>query len=368
MSGIFKSIKKAFKGIGKLVKKLAPVLIIAAGVYFGGAYMMSMAGGASAAQSASVAGSFTKSAGVWQSFMGGLANGNAASSAAAYAEASYGAMQGGASVAAQAVAGTSAVQSLSAVHNVELAVKLGTNAGSVFDTAKVSGATTEGAMSGASESVAKGLGSQADKLSVPPLGTSDQRLADFSGGPGGGMMSGSSLATNTISGPGQFGPPGANYGGAAPNVMGGPGVRSDNFIPSMTPKANATLNAGKATDGILNVDDPHFASKLAMAQYKEGQTAAAFRHTEMMAMYGKQHERNMYGLMMQGAGVALQAYGASQDTYAEKKDKKRMNWKPTGSEPDVVDPTKFQYPELAKEYYADEDNAKYSGGLLTDVS
>jgi hypothetical protein len=367
MSGIFKSIKKAFKGIGKLVKKLAPVLIIAAGVYFGGSYMMSMAGGASAAQSASVAGSFTKSAGVWQSFMGGLANGNAASSAAAYAEASYSAMQGGASVAAQAVAGTSAVQSLSAVHNVELAVKLGTNAGSAFDTAKVSGATTADAMSEASGSVAEGLGSQADKMSVPPLGASDQRLANFSGGPGGGLMSESSLTTNTISGPGQFGPPGANFGGTAPNVMGSPGTRSDVFS-SMTPKANATLNAGKATDGVPNVDDPHFANKLAMAQYKEGQTAAAFRHTEMMAMYGKQHERNMYGLMMQGAGVALQAYGASQDTYAEKKDKKRMNWKPTGSEPDVVDPTKFQYPELAKEYYADEDNAKYSGGLLTDVS
>ena len=88
MSGIFKSVKKAFKKVGKVVKKIAPMLIVAAAVYFGGSYLMSMAGGASAAQSASVATSFTKSAGVWKSFIGGLANGTAASSAAAYAESS----------------------------------------------------------------------------------------------------------------------------------------------------------------------------------------------------------------------------------------------------------------------------------------
>ena len=56
MSGIFKSVKKGLKKLGKVVKKIAPVLIVAAAVYFGGSYLMTMAGGASAAQSASVAG------------------------------------------------------------------------------------------------------------------------------------------------------------------------------------------------------------------------------------------------------------------------------------------------------------------------
>jgi len=71
---LFKSIKKMFKKFKKVVKKIAPYLLIAAAVYFGGSYMMSLAGGATAAQAGSVAGSFTKSAGVWQSFLGGLVN------------------------------------------------------------------------------------------------------------------------------------------------------------------------------------------------------------------------------------------------------------------------------------------------------
>jgi len=77
MSGIFKSIKKMFKKVGKVIKKIAPYLIIAAGVYFGGSYLMSTYGGATAGAAGSAATSFTKSAGVWKSFLGGLTNGSA---------------------------------------------------------------------------------------------------------------------------------------------------------------------------------------------------------------------------------------------------------------------------------------------------
>ena len=69
MSGIFKSIKKVFKKVGKVIKKIAPYLIIAAGVYFGGSYLMSTYGGAGSAAAGSAATSFTKSAGVWKSFL-----------------------------------------------------------------------------------------------------------------------------------------------------------------------------------------------------------------------------------------------------------------------------------------------------------
>ena len=149
MSGIFKSIKKAFKKVGKLVKKIAPVLIIAAAVYFGGAYLMSVGGGATAGAAGSAATSFTKSAGVWKSFLGGLANGNAGSSAAAYAEASYAAVGSNLSLAAQVTAGTNAVQSLGVTHNVASAVDVGLASGKAFDSViAANGTSMEAALAG----------------------------------------------------------------------------------------------------------------------------------------------------------------------------------------------------------------------------
>ena len=89
MSGIFKSIKKMFKSIGKMVKKILPILAIAAGVYFGGAYLMSAAGGANSLAARSVLSSFQKAGGVWKGFFNGLMSGKPLMSAAAFAEGSY---------------------------------------------------------------------------------------------------------------------------------------------------------------------------------------------------------------------------------------------------------------------------------------
>ena len=127
MSGIFKSIKKMFKKVGKVIKKIAPALIIAAGVYFGGSYLMSTYGGATSAAAGSAATSFTKSAGVWKSFLGGLTNGSAAQSAATFAEASYQTSigAGALSLSGQVAAGTSAVNSLNGVLSTQQAVSAG---------------------------------------------------------------------------------------------------------------------------------------------------------------------------------------------------------------------------------------------------
>ena len=127
MSGIFKSIKKVFKKVGKVIKKIAPYLIIAAGVYFGGSYLMSTYGGATSAAAGSAATSFTKSAGVWKSFLGGLTNGTAAQSAAAFAEGSYQASigAGALSLSGQVAAGTAAVNSLNGVLSTQEAVAAG---------------------------------------------------------------------------------------------------------------------------------------------------------------------------------------------------------------------------------------------------
>ena len=129
MSGIFKSIKKVFKKVGKAIKKIAPYLIIAAGVYFGGSYLMSTYGGATSAAAGSAATSFTKSAGVWKSFLGGLTNGSAAQSAAAFAEGSYQASLGLNSLplSGQVAAGTSAVNALNGTLSTKQAVDVGVN-------------------------------------------------------------------------------------------------------------------------------------------------------------------------------------------------------------------------------------------------
>lgn len=127
MSGIFKSVKKAFKKVGKVIKKIAPVLIVAAAVYFGGSYLMASAGGASAQAAASVGTSFTKSAGVWKSFIGGLSSGTASKSAVAFAEGSFKASQAGMALSGQVAAGTAAVNNLSTMGTIGEAVNAGVN-------------------------------------------------------------------------------------------------------------------------------------------------------------------------------------------------------------------------------------------------
>ena len=127
MSGIFKSVKKAFKKVGKVIKKIAPVLIVAAAVYFGGSYLMASAGGASAQAAASVGTSFTKSAGMWKSFIGGLSSGTASKSAVAFAEGSFKASQAGMALSGQVAAGTAAVNNLSTMGTIGEAVNAGVN-------------------------------------------------------------------------------------------------------------------------------------------------------------------------------------------------------------------------------------------------
>jgi len=127
MSGIFKSVKKAFKKVGKVIKKIAPVLVVAAAVYFGGSYLMASAGGASAEVAASVGTSFTKSAGMWKSFLGGLSSGTASKSAVAFAEGSFKASKAGMALSGQVAAGTAAVNNLSTMGTVGEAVSAGVN-------------------------------------------------------------------------------------------------------------------------------------------------------------------------------------------------------------------------------------------------
>ena len=299
MSGIFKSIKKGFKKVGKIVKKIAPVLIIAAAVYFGGAYLMSM-GAASGAAPASVATSFTKSAGVWKSFLGGLANGNAASSAAAYAEASYMASAAEMPLSAQVVAGTNAVQSLGIVHNVETAVSVGFSSAETYQTAILGNASKEVALAQAQEIVTQYSAS---------VGQTTEAAFTVSG----------TTATNAATAPS------ATYGGNASSVPGSQTPATT--VGDVTISASEIPGATTASAGSNSLLQPtNFTEQMAKLTYESNLAEGAARQEQIMAMLDKNHQRNMYGLYMQGAGMLMSAYGASQPSEQEKENKRRMDW------------------------------------------
>jgi hypothetical protein len=322
MSGIFKSVKKTLKKIGKVVKKIAPYLILAAGVYFGGSYLMSMAGGANAAQSASVATSFTKSAGVWKSFMGGLANGTASSSAAAFAEGSYVAMQGGLPLSAQVAAGTSAVQSLGVTNNVAMAVANGQQAGKLYNQSMQSGMSSTEAMQQAL------AGSPVtDATSSNVSGGATQQIDLTTNAPGGGLIA-----------------PSASADGSA-HLMEG---RTD--AVTAADQAGGTVGGSNVPDTTARFGKPGGLAETMAQQSMDLRTQqmalSQTQHAETMKMYELSHQQNMMGMYMRGAGVLLNAYGQYSQTKADEKEKQRkLNWKPSGEEVDVVTPSLLQNPK-----------------------
>jgi hypothetical protein len=218
MSGIFKSVKKVFKKIAKVVKKIAPYLLLAAGVYFGGAYLMSSMGGAGAAASSTigmgqafqgagfmerVTGAFKVSGGVWKSFFGGLGTtAGGLKSAAAFANGTYNAMTSGAALSAGILGGTEAVAGIA-------------NGMSMADA--VAGAQT--AVSNATQLTGSGMA---------PVEASTQALSQV----------------DTF---GKFGKsPTSTFGlqPGAPSMMGTPqAMVPENYIPGGGPDATMTANA-----------------------------------------------------------------------------------------------------------------------------
>ena len=110
MSGIFKSVKKVFSG--KKSGKFWKAIVIAAAIYFGGAYLLSAMGGAGAQASMGVAKSMTHSGNVWKNALSSmLTGGGSTKSAAAYAKGVYKARN--LSVSSQVMSGTNSVKTLS---------------------------------------------------------------------------------------------------------------------------------------------------------------------------------------------------------------------------------------------------------------
>jgi len=133
MSGIFKSVKKVFRSVKKFVKKHWKKIAIAAAIYFGGAYLMSAAGGAGAAAGVAtgtgpayagatlgtrIAGAFTHSGQIWRNAISAMVSGGSATaSASAYSQAVVMGATNGLALSSQVVAGTNAVKTLSFMRN-----------------------------------------------------------------------------------------------------------------------------------------------------------------------------------------------------------------------------------------------------------
>lgn len=332
MSGIFKSVKKGLKKLGKIVKKIAPVLIVAAAVYFGGSYLMSIAGGASAAQSASVAKSFTKSAGVWKSFFSGLSNGTAAQSAASFAEASYLTMQNGGTLAAQVAAGTSAVEALGATGTVAQAVPAGVNAANTYTQVISSGGTADAAQQAALQTV------QATSVSTTPISASGTTTAAVDGA---GMIStGNPNAGWGVPPTGTGAMEQAAVTSPPAPLVGSSVVQTQGVNPSATQTAQVMLPQ-RPVPG-----EDNYWQKLGTYNDAVSQVNAQRNHDALMKVYENQAKTSMGGLMIQGAGLVANAYGQYAQGRAVEKERERiLNWKPTGREVDVVDPSQLQYPD-----------------------
>lgn len=317
MSGIFKSVKKAFKSIGKVVKKVLPVLVVAAAVYFGGSYLMSLGAQSGSAAAMSTATSVSKSAGVWKSFLGGLGSGTASSNAAAFAEASYQAM-GTLPVSGQVAAGTAAVNAVGTGMKVGEAVTFGVNAA---QTAWGSGSTQS-----AWQSLIGGFGATPDAVA----NVASQTTLPASGNL---AMSASGEAVNSATG--------TTQALAAPtsNVAANQQTLANSFgEPLMTDAGAGTASAvaKPAADFVSAGQSQNYLGTLQnqstglfdvmLENIKQGSEEAAKRHTERMAAM-------KMGWAIQGGGLIMSGLGA----YASAKDKEKeldrtRNWKPTGNE------------------------------------
>ena len=331
---LFKSIKKMFKKFTKVVKKIAPYLLIAAAVYFGGSYMMSIAGGASAQAAGGVATSFTKSAGVWKSFLGGLGSGSASKSAAAYAQASYNSAQLGLTVSAQAAAGTTAVQALSGGLTVQESVLAGVQGGEYYTNllSSNSGISATDALNNTLTKVDSFTPQVASPEAMFRDNMTDQ-LVDTTAKDG--LIT---KTADTVQSQGQITTP----ADAAETV-------TKTQITSPVQSASTTA-AGVDLSRGATVDMPRPGAN---ATWQEWATYNSYRsemndqarHDQMMKIYDNQHRTNMIGLWMKGAGFGLTAWSEYQKGKDEEKERDRVrNWKPTGKEVDIVDPTKLQYP------------------------
>lgn len=363
MSGIFKSVKKVFKKVGKVVKKIAPYLLLAAGVYFGGAYLMSSMGGAGAAASSTlgmgkafqgaglmerVAGAFKVSGGVWKSFLGGMGTtAGGLKSAAAFANGTYNAMTSGAALSAGILQGTEAVVALSQGQTVAQAVTAGQSIAQEATTNAASGMNTVDAATKAVSSATDGMGYPGYASGALPsqsLPTSTP-LAK----PATTAVAASPVPTVTSTAVGDQSmtqPASVNANLAAQKTtaaLAQPGVQTESIVPS-GPITDAGISQAKTGGLLSDAIGPRPVmpqGELTAAQQLQYQGQVQdWRLANLMhqqnVLQAAQADRALtaqkWGLGIQGAGLLMSSFRP--DTQEEKEYKHSKNWKPSD---DMID-------------------------------
>ena len=340
MSGIFKSVKKTIKKVGKVIKKIAPYLLIAAAVYFGGAYLMS-SGAPSAGAAGSVGTSFTKAGGVWKAFLSGMGNGTASQSAAAYAEASWQASQGvnALPLSGQVAAGTSAVNALSNMGSTAEAVSAG------VDLAR-NAWTQSGGNVNMMQNIVQNAQTQASTVienakvaNVTPAAGYNETfgMGQVASHPGGGGhitgVEGTFTNQQMVDRYNQ----GIMYPDS-PTMQPAGEFRSD--LPSIASTASALqapdIQTSQSIAGGTTTPRDLTSSQMMYQQQKDLMTLWRTQLDDSRA-YNQQilADRNKIAkqqMWMQGTGLLLSALGASKDSDAEKARKRSFAWEPSGEE------------------------------------
>ena len=357
MSGIFKAVKKTIKIVGKVIKKIGPTLLIAAAVYFGGAYLMS-SGAPSAGAAGSVGTSFTKAGGVWKAFLSGMGNGTASQSAAAYAEASYQASLGANALplSGQVAAGTSAVNALSNMGSTAEAVSAG------VDLAK-NAWTQSGGNVNMMQDIVQNAQIQASTV------IENAKVANVTPAAGYNEVFGMGQDARHQGQGGHITGVAATYTTQELDARHEQGLLAErSSLPTMRPAGEhisypTSQSTASALQGPTIGTDQSTAGGLDTSQSLTGAQAIAQSNNRIFDLWQQQiNDSRAYNqeltasrnriaqqqMWMQGTGMLLSAIGASEETLEEKKDKRKMAWKPSG-----------------KEEYASGAGPMYPGGLLS---
>ena len=336
MSGIFKSVKKVFKKVGRVVKKILPVLVVAAAVYFGGAFLTAKLGGATFAQAGSVATSFTKAAGTWKSFLGGLGSGQGLASAATYAQTSYGIMQSGGALSAQVLGATNGVKALtSGGMNVAQAVQIGQNSGMAANSVFAVNGTAEAAQAAAQASYNSAIESfqtQAQATAQTATTVTDAGVRAAADVPG---------VTSNVQYGGQITGPGSvtSDAGASQALSGTPQVSTEIGKSSISgaPTTGAT-NVSDVGSGLWSPSAEEFSSmsttdKMFWTNMQQNQAMAAQNAASNAAQLDMLKTANNRNFYMQLGSLGMQTVGQWMSGNAEEKESSRYrDFKPGGEE------------------------------------
>jgi hypothetical protein len=259
---------------------------------------------------------------VWKSFLGGLSNGTASSSAVAFAEGSYKASQAGMALSGQIAAGTASVNNLATMGTVGEAVNAGVGmAQSAFSSGSDPQTSWSILFNGLNDATAPAAdaaqASGAGILSTQQTSTLESELYN----------SDLYMADNTVRDPGQLS---TDVSSAADTPGYGPSVGENPVTAPYTPPTEVASIAKPA----VTPTSPMF--QMFLAGQEQARLDRLDYNAQILAQNAERARIDNMKLGMTGAGLFLNAFGQySQAKAAEEDRKPKFEWKkPTGNEYD----------------------------------